>query len=618
MCGIAGADPVPPPGIRQVQHDTSLAGNGTTASPLGLPQTCSNGQVLAWSISTMTWGCAAGGGISGLTSGTVPVASSGTTLTNGSLADDGTSITIDGLKQTVCNVSSSTTIVNLTIPAGCTFAIWTPSVNADLVGISPPPSGSRHITIYVPSSGGGNYEVFPLNTNATATSWEIAGNITGGWLTVNSMFTVDYEPAIAKWITPFSQDVGTTNVHGTFSAAGTATFQADVILDLGVDNYIITQDTLSSGNTNINIDSSGTGPVRINSGTGSVTNAGTGGLLVYPGGSSVTPFASFTPSIITLSASGGTAIGTGDFEVDSSSSTAINMANGGTIEMADGSINDLTQLEFATGPVVLTQSSAFTGACTTGSIGINTTSSANPAHYFCINSVWAGIGSSTQHGALIKHQSIAAGITSYAPTSGTFSVHVRACGAGGGGGGVSSTTSDGAAAGGGGAGAMGDFWLISTTSAVTGGTTSVPSGAAGGSAGANPGAAGSSTTIVINSTTYTFGGGGGGAASTASASVQSVAGGTPGSITGLPTGAVISAQPGQGGAIINVTNTAGFSGAGGFSPMGTPGASNNYGTHTGNAASGFCAGGGGAVSNGSGTNAGGNGAPGTIQIDEYN
>lgn len=52
------------------------------------------------------------------------------------------------------------------------------------------------------------------------------------------------------------------------------------------DIYIYTQNAGASGNTAVNIQAAGTGPVRINSNTGGSTNSGVGGLEVYKGNNS--------------------------------------------------------------------------------------------------------------------------------------------------------------------------------------------------------------------------------------------------------------------------------------------------------------------------------------------
>lgn len=54
------------------------------------------------------------------------------------------------------------------------------------------------------------------------------------------------------------------------------------------DQYWYASRANTSGNANINLDSAGTGVVRINSNTGGLANAGTGGLEVYAGGNSAT------------------------------------------------------------------------------------------------------------------------------------------------------------------------------------------------------------------------------------------------------------------------------------------------------------------------------------------
>lgn len=184
-------------------------------------------------------------------SGTVPVTADGSgDLGSSSLKDDGTSVTVQGLKPTVCASSYSgiAGITNLPIPSGCTYMVWTPTSNQALVGLQPPSSGSQTITIYENNSLGGNYEIFPLNSNATTTAWQIETPV-ATWLSVDSMLTWTYDSVNSKWSSSAAEDIGNTNVNGALEVTANATiigqtaivgnsFDSYFNYGLGGDDYI--------------------------------------------------------------------------------------------------------------------------------------------------------------------------------------------------------------------------------------------------------------------------------------------------------------------------------------------------------------------------------------------
>jgi hypothetical protein len=75
---------------------------------------------------------------------------------------------------------------------------------------------------------------------------------------------------------------------GTLGVAGNTTLDGNLILTQAGTTYIYGSLATSSGNKGMVINAAGTGEIQINSGTGGFTNAGTGGLGIYPGGSSTT------------------------------------------------------------------------------------------------------------------------------------------------------------------------------------------------------------------------------------------------------------------------------------------------------------------------------------------
>lgn len=607
---------------------SSPSWNSGTTAPTGA---CTSGSIFSLTSATTPafYSCAngawvalvtGGGSISGLTAGVTPVASTSTTLTNGSTHDDGTSLTTAGLKWSTCTDSHGGGIVNLTIPDGCTFLIWSPVPSTgQLVGIAPPASGSRHVTIYATPANGGNFEVFALNANATAPSWQFDGNLSGGWLSINQVFTVDYDPVSQKWITGFSQDIGPTNVHGPFTvtAPNTATFGGDVVLAQGTDTLVVTQDALSTGTQNINMDSSGAGAVIVNGGAGSITNSGTGGFIVKSGGASPASLFTIITGLITAtqevldSQTFSSATGQ-QFGFQSSLSGTFNTTGGAA--NAWGVFSSVTSTQ-GTGTNGLTNTGGYFNAsggttnqalvADNGAVVLNKTSG---------NTAIGSIANSNAQYTWIDRQiftSTTAG--TYTPAAGTRMVHVRMDGGGSGGGGAGST---GIACGGG--GAAGSYLEITITAAsFTGGTgASGPIAGTGGAGGAGTGAngsAGGDSKITINGSLITAKGatsGGQGGAGSTSASVRTGGAGTAGS-----TAADINITGQNGGSCWGNGTTLGQSGIGGSNPLGFGGASISL-DGNGTAATGFGAGGGGAFGQGTG-GAGGAATSGIIYVDEY-
>jgi hypothetical protein len=215
----------------------------------------------------------------------------------------------------------------------------------------------------------------------------------------------------------------------------------------------------------------------------------------------------------------------------------------------------------------------------------------------------------TASGSLIGVQFLTTG-TTYTPTSGTTKAVIILVGGGGGGGGASGAASSVGAAGGGGGGSLAVKYINNIS-----GTYTYAIGAAG-TAGANTGGnggAGGSTTFANGATTITAPGGAGGIGQTAGTSQVFVLGGAGGAVS---TNGDINGGGSPGIRAYRVSGTLGESGTGGDSEYGGAGQGLTA-AGAGNAATGFGAGGGGALSTANTNRAGGAGAPGVIIVYEY-
>ncbi|MGQ7939136.1 glycine-rich domain-containing protein [Paraburkholderia sp. D1E] len=206
-------------------------------------------------------------------------------------------------------------------------------------------------------------------------------------------------------------------------------------------------------------------------------------------------------------------------------------------------------------------------------------------------------------GRLLNVQRFTAGAT-YTPTTGTNSVVVEIVGAGGA---VATGAAQVSSSGGGGAGGVIRHRM---TSGFSGSTVTVGTGGAG-VAGATGGAGGSSSFAGVTAN----GGSGGGAGTVGTTSFG--AGGAGGSASG---GSLVNAGGNTGDYGLSYqTGAWTIAGAGGISPYGMRGAAQSAGGTTGNAASGFGAGGSGSTNGASAgtTVAGGAGAAGLVIVWEY-
>lgn len=194
----------------------------------------------------------------------------------------------------------------------------------------------------------------------------------------------------------------------------------------------------------------------------------------------------------------------------------------------------------------------------------------------------------------------------YTPTAGTNQVRVRQCGGGGAGGGAPNGSAFGVGAGGG-AGAYAELLITSSFSGVT-----VTVGAGGVGASGTTGGNGAQTTFGALLTTAAGIGGGSAGPGTTPTATGGAGGGTPtaGYIRIAGSNGVIAHGDSAAGSGIFTYGTGGNSvlGQGGVAPISLAGI----------AATGYCAGGGGAVATNSGAQTGGAGAQGITIVEEWN
>lgn len=124
LTALASAQPVPPAGLRQVSHDTSLTGAGTLASKLGIRKDCSTNDGLKWDGDS--WECTSGPSVTGSgTSGKSVRWASASSIGVGAFTDDGTNATIAG--------TFGVTGLLTATAGGTTGADWTTTGTGDLV-----------------------------------------------------------------------------------------------------------------------------------------------------------------------------------------------------------------------------------------------------------------------------------------------------------------------------------------------------------------------------------------------------------------------------------------------------------------------------------------------------
>lgn len=102
---------------------------------------------------------------------------------------------------------------------------------------------------------------------------------------------LQYNGTSSRWILSILDVTNTPSnliVNGTLGVTSTETLAGTLDLTGGADVYIVSSQALSSGNSNIHIDTGGTGILKINDNSASVANSGTGGVALYGGNNSST------------------------------------------------------------------------------------------------------------------------------------------------------------------------------------------------------------------------------------------------------------------------------------------------------------------------------------------
>lgn len=132
------------------------------------------------------------------------------------------------------------------------------------------------------STACGNGEVLQWDGD----SWECGvGGITNS-AGVNVLMKSDGTNAVAS---SWTDDGTTSTTTGAVTVTGSLRGNTELVLGASAQNYFYTSLAGSAGNQDLNLYAAGTGVVRINGNVGGLANAGTGGLIIYPGANSSTP-----------------------------------------------------------------------------------------------------------------------------------------------------------------------------------------------------------------------------------------------------------------------------------------------------------------------------------------
>jgi hypothetical protein len=328
----ASAQPLPV-GLRKVTTTSAFTGSGTTPSPLDLTHGCSNGQVLLWNSGSVAWVCttiSSGVTTSAPLSGTTALSllyGSGLTLSGSNLVVD-TSVILP-----LANISG--TSGDLGLFSG-THAI------GNYAGSSPSAcsAGSFDTNAALAATGALTHSCTATGlTGLTTNTLLLAASGT----TVGNSLLTDNGSQLAYDGTAF-----TVSTTGNGFLAGTLELTNSFLLDNGViqmkgssENYIFTNLGVSSGNQDLNLSSAGTGTVRVNYNGGGISNAGTGGLIVYGGANGSTPMVTISAAGSVVAASG---ISSGSSGISSAAgiSATTTLLAGADISTTAGHLNATT------------------------------------------------------------------------------------------------------------------------------------------------------------------------------------------------------------------------------------------------------------------------------------
>jgi hypothetical protein len=204
--GVASAQPISGSGLKQVQHDTSLTGSGTSLSALGIVHCVSTGQVLQWNGSA--WACAIVGGVasSTLTSGVIPVATGPAALANSSastttaiVGNFGGQVLHTSMTASQNNWSPTDSTTGAPITTALVLAVTTVSGNFNLTGIDATGSSDGRILIVVNS---GANEILLFSDNAGSIAGNQIHTLAGveRFIPTDATFMLEFSSALGHWI----------------------------------------------------------------------------------------------------------------------------------------------------------------------------------------------------------------------------------------------------------------------------------------------------------------------------------------------------------------------------------------------------------------------------------
>lgn len=318
---VSFAQPIPPPGLRAVQHGPEMTGSGTSAAPLRLKTTCGTNEVLAWDGDS--WECAglSSGSVSGTgTSGKVARFSGATTIADASISDNGSRAIVTDIRGTVLSPAAITGATNDWAPTDLATATIIRIDSSGTITLSGLTGGADGRAIVLNYIGAHTLNITNQDASSAAGNRFITG--TGGTLalTQDQNALLSYDGTTSRWRVLMAAATGdiTAVTAGTgLSGGGTV---GTVTLTLN-----ITPTTCSAGDFISAISSTGVG-------TCGTPPAGGGGgdITEVTAGNGLTGGA--TSGAATLDVGAGTNITVNANDV----ALATNVAVGGTLSVANG------------------------------------------------------------------------------------------------------------------------------------------------------------------------------------------------------------------------------------------------------------------------------------------